>query len=158
GSCQPGFLMFAGNKCLHVSIGYYLNHSVSWITTWDEARERCMTMSDDIWTSDLAYSINEDTLYQFNDYIANNQTGMRGLVFWVGAFKINTVSQWEWTDGQLVDSMSYVWNAGEPAESSTGTRGVLVPANSHRFYMISQTNTSHAPSFICEAAPKCDRE
>nr|XP_045616852.1 snaclec 3-like [Procambarus clarkii] len=157
GSCPSGFLAFTGNKCLHVSTDYYDSQGQFQAVTWGGARDKCTTMSDHTWTTDLVYSLNEDIMYQFNDYVANNLTGMKYYIFWVGANRISAVSHWEWTDGQLVDSMSYVWYMYHPLSTSTNTKGVLVPADKHRFYMVDMPDTSSAPSFICEAAPRCNR-
>lgn len=75
GNCIPGFLTFAGEKCLHVSTDYFDTHGQTGALTWKNARERCIAKSTDEWTVDLAYSINEETIYQFSKYIKNNHPG-----------------------------------------------------------------------------------
>lgn len=49
------------------------------------------------------------------------------------------------------------WHMPSPRLISDKTRGMLVPSGNHnRFYMIEYSDTAVGPSFICEAAPKCN--
>ncbi|XP_050687139.1 uncharacterized protein LOC126980858 [Eriocheir sinensis] len=156
GDCPNEFLSYPGGRCLHVSTAYVSGDPK--VYQWEPAREACLNMTTEGWTVDLAFSLDEEVMQRFSEFIVNEVPSMKYYVFFVGAERDTPSGHWEWVDGQLVDPLSYVWNINQPSSSQDAyVKTMLVPSGAHnRFYMIAIRAVERGPSFLCEAAPKCD--